>query len=116
MPNSSSSAQNEKLMGALAYLAGPVTGIIFLMEKENKFVRFHAMQSTLVFGALWLLTIILGIIPVIGWIVGLIISPILTIGGLILWIVLMFKAYSGEKFKVPFFGDLAEKQLAKLGK
>lgn len=117
MPTKTTSGSNEKLMGALSYFAGPVTGIIFLlMEKDNTFVRFHAMQSTLIFGALWLLSIILGVIPVIGWIVGVIISPILTIGGLILWIVLMFKAYQGEKFKVPYFGDLAEKQLSKLGK
>ena len=45
---------NPKLMGALAYLLGPITGILFLlMEKGNKFVRFHAMQSTILFGGLF---------------------------------------------------------------
>lgn len=112
-----STQSNEKMMGALAYLLGPITGIIFLvMEKTNPFIRFHAMQSTIVFGALLVLSLVLGIVPVIGWIIGVILSPIITIVSFILWIVLMWKAYSGEKYKLPYFGDLAEKQLAKMGK
>lgn len=113
MPKESSSAQNEKLMGALAYLAGPVTGIIFLlMEKNNSFIRFHAMQSIVVLGGLWILSIVLGFIPVIN-ILSFMVMPIVM---LITWIVLMYKAFSGEKFKFPYFGDIAEKQLAKMGK
>lgn len=105
---------NEKLMGALAYLLGPITGIVLLLiEKKNSFVRFHAMQSTVLFGAFFLFNIVLGIIPVLGWIIALIISPILAIASFILWLFLMWKAYSGEKYKLPFFGDLAEKQLEK---
>jgi uncharacterized membrane protein len=107
------SSQNEKLMGALAYLAGPVTGIIFLLvEKQNSFIRYHAMQSTILFGGLFIVNIILGIIPILGWIV----SFLLSIAALILWIVLMYKAYNGEKYKLPYIGEVAEKQLAKLGK
>lgn len=107
------SNQNEKLMGALAYLAGPVTGIIFLLvEKQNSFIRYHAMQSTILFGGLFIVNIILGIIPILGWIV----SFLLSIAALILWIVLMYKAYNGEKYKLPYIGEVAEKQLAKLGK
>jgi len=108
-------AANEKLMGALAYLLGPVTGIVLLIvEKKNQFVRFHAMQSTVVFGALLLFTIVLGIVPVLGWIIALILSPLVGLVSFILWLVLMWKAYSGEKYKLPYVGDLAEKQLAKL--
>jgi|SRR3989344_3154671 len=107
--------KNEKLMGALSYLLGPVTGIIFLvMEKKNAYVRFHAMQSTILFGAIFLISIALGLIPVLGWIVALILSPLLTLVSFILWLVLMWKAYNGEKYKLPYIGDLAEKQLAKL--
>ncbi len=106
---------NEKMMGAAAYLLGPVTGIVLLLtEKQNGYIRFHAMQSTLLFGALFLFNIVLGIIPVLGWLVALILSPLLTLVAFILWLVLMWKAYNGERYKLPFFGDLAEKQLAKL--
>lgn len=112
-----STQSNEKMMGALAYLLGPITGIILLVtEKKNPYVRFHAMQSTVVFGALFVLSLVLGIVPVIGWIIGVILSPIITIVSFILWVVLMWKAYSGEKYKVPYFGELSEKQLAKMGK
>ena len=103
-------AGNEKLMGALAYLGWWVTGIIFLLiEKKNPYVRFHAMQSIVVFGSISLLNIVLGIIPIFGWLL----LPIIWIGGFVLWLILMWKAYSGEKYKLPYFGDLAEKQLVK---
>ncbi|MCL4338076.1 DUF4870 domain-containing protein [Patescibacteria group bacterium] len=109
------SGGNEKMMGALAYFLGPVTGIIMLLtEKKNAFIRFHAMQSTVVFGAFIVLYVILGIIPVLGWIIALILSPILTLVSFILWLMLMWKAYNGEKYKLPYFGDLAERQLIKL--
>lgn len=90
----------------LSYLLGWIMGIIFyLVERENKFVRFHAMQSIITFGFLLVLTIVLGFIPVVG--VALI--PIIWIVQTILWIVLMIKAYQGEKFKLPVVGDIAEK-------
>lgn len=99
-------AANANLKAAATYVLGFITGIVFLVvEKEDKFVRFHAMQSTVVFGALF----ILGFVPVIGAVLGLIIAPLT----FILWLVLMYKAYSGEKFKLPVVGDFAEKQLEK---
>lgn len=106
---------NEKMMGAVAYLLGPVTGILLLItEKKNTYIRFHAMQSTVVFGAVVLLYLVLGFVPVLGWLMALILSPIITLVSFVLWLVLMWKAYSGEKYKLPYFGDLAERQLAKL--
>ncbi|MFC1626897.1 DUF4870 domain-containing protein [Patescibacteria group bacterium] len=102
---------NENLMGAASYLLGFVTGIIFLLvEKQSKFVRFHAMQSTLLFGGIFIANIALGFIPILGWIVGLLLS----FTAFILWIVLMWKAFQGEVYKVPYVGDMAEKQLAKM--
>jgi len=100
----------ENVAGALCYVLGWITGIIFyIMEKENKTVRFHAVQSIIVFLPL---TIIAGIfqgillfIPFIGWAISGLISLLM----LILWLVLMFKAYQGEKFKLPVVGDIAEK-------
>lgn len=108
-------ASNEQMMGALAYLLGPVTGIILLItEKKNDFIRFHAMQSIIVFGGIILVHIVLAIIPVLGWMVLIVLAPILYIGGFILWVVLMWKAYNGERYKLPYAGDFAERQLKKL--
>ncbi len=104
---------NENLMAAASYLLGFITGIIFLLiEKQSSFVRFHAMQSTILFGGIFVANIALGFIPFLGWLVGL----LLTFTGFILWIVCMWKAFQGEMYKVPYVGELAVKQLAKMGK
>jgi uncharacterized membrane protein len=100
----------ENVAGALCYVLGWVTGIIFyIMEKENKTVRFHAVQSIIVFLPLMIIVgifqVILLFIPFIGWAISGLISLLM----LILWLVLMFKAYQGEKFKLPVIGDIAEK-------
>lgn len=90
----------------LCYVLGWISGLIFfLIEKENKFVRFHAFQSIVVFGAFTVLTIVLGVIPVLGWAL----IPIAYLLQLGLWIILMIKAYQGEKIKLPVAGDMAEK-------
>ena len=103
--------------GPLAYMLGPVTGILFLLlEKTNRYVRFHAAQSTVASTLFILLTIGIGtvarvaaFVPVFGWLVVL----ILTMGvGLIifaLWLMLMWKAYSGEEWELPVAGELARK-------
>lgn len=94
------------IAGLLCYMIGLISGIVFyLVEKNNKFVRFHAMQSIVVFGFLFVLGTILPWIPVIGWIL----TPLLWIVTLVLWIVLMIKAFQGELFKLPIAGDIAEK-------
>lgn len=104
---------NENLMAAASYLLGFVTGIIFLLlEKQSKFVRFHAMQSTILFGGIFVINIALGFIPILGWLAGLLLSLV----AFILWIVLMWKAFQGEMYKVPKVGDMAEAQLLKMGK
>jgi uncharacterized membrane protein len=108
---SPTTASNQNMMGALAYLLGFITGIVLLVvEKQNKFVRFHAMQSTITFGVLFAGGFVLGFIPVIGWMVGLVLAPV----EFILWLILMYKAYSGEMYKLPYVGEMAEKQLAKM--
>lgn len=94
----SSTGMEENVAGLLCYVAGWITGLIFfLIEKDSKFVKFHAMQSIITFVAI----IILAWIPIINWVVGIL--------ALVLWILLMVKAYQGEKFKLPVIGDLAEK-------
>jgi len=97
-----SSGMDENVAGLLCYLVGWITGLIFfLIEKENQFVRFHAMQSILVFGFISVVEIIFFWVPVLSWLIW--------VFGLILWIILMVKAYQGTKFKLPVTGDLAEK-------
>lgn len=111
MATKQTTAQNQNLMGAVAYLLGFITGIVLLIvEKENKFVRFHAMQSTIVFGGLFVISFVLGLVPVLGALV----DSLLWIVGLILWIVLMYKAYQGELYKLPYIGKIADEQLSKL--
>ena len=103
-----STGMNQNVAGLLCYLAGWITGLIFfLIEKENKFVRFHAMQSMMVFGGLTVLFMALGFIPIVGWML----MPVLAILQLILWVLLMVKAYQGQTFKLPVIGDLAEKNI-----
>jgi uncharacterized membrane protein len=97
----------KNMAAAFTYVLGWVTGLIFLLvEKNDQFVRFHAMQSVVTFGALNLLVMV----PFIGWML----SPIVAIVGFILWLVLIVKAYQGEKFKLPLAGDFAEKQLGRM--
>lgn len=101
-----STGMQPNVAALLSYLFGWITGLIFyLIEKENKYVRFHAFQSIVVFGSLTAATIVLAFIPVIGWAL----IPIVYIAELVLWIVLMVKSYQGEKIKLPIAGDMAEK-------
>ena len=103
-----STGLEANVAGLLCYVLGWISGLVFiLIEKENKFVRFHAMQSIIVFGVLSVASIVLGWIPLLGWVISLLLSVL----GLVLWIVLMVKAYQGEKYKLPWAGDLAEKQV-----
>ncbi len=116
----------ENVASMLCYIGAFVTGIIFyLVEKENKTVRFHALQSTLTFLPLMILTNIIWWIgrpkwsygggfygygsfspgiPALVWVSW----GLWALTGL-LWLILVFKAYQGEKFKLPIVGDIAEK-------
>jgi uncharacterized membrane protein len=101
-----STGMDENVAGLLCYVLGWITGLIFfLIEKKNKFVRFHALQSIIVFGVLTVASIVLGWIPIIGWVIGWIIWVL----AIVLWILLMVKAYQGEKYKLPWAGNLAAK-------
>ena len=101
-----STGLSENIAGLLCYVLGWISGIVFLLiEQENKFVRFHAIQSIVVFGAITVIQIILGFIPIIG----LVLSYIIWLISLVLWIVLMVKAYQGQKYKLPWAGEFAER-------
>ena len=103
-----STGLQENVASLLCYLLGWITGLIFLLiEKENKTVRFHALQSIVIFGGLFVLNIILGFIPVVGWIL----IPIIGILSLVLWIVLMVTSFQGKKVRIPFASEIAEKYI-----
>lgn len=113
-----SSGMTNNVAGALCYLLGFITGVIFLViepYKNDKFVRFHAFQS--IFASL--------ICMVASWVLSAILIGMLFSGGLgfalmllrlvqlaifLLFVFLMYKAYSNEQFKLPIIGDLAAKQ------
>lgn len=108
------SGLDQNLAGALTYFLGFITGILFLLiEKKNRFVRFHAMQSTVVFGIAFVVNFVLGYIPVINVIWWAIAAP-LGLLLLVLWFYLMYMAYQGKEYKLPVIGEIAEKQLGKL--
>lgn len=112
-----STGLDPKLAGLLCYILGLVTGLIFfLIEKTNPVVRFHAAQS-IVFSvatiALWIMLTILSIIVYqISWTLGNLfnlITLLIWLGLFIVWIILLVKGYSGQKWKLPFLGDFAER-------
>jgi uncharacterized membrane protein len=100
---------DPNVAGLLCYLGWWVTGLIFyLMEKENKFVRFHAVQSIATFVVAFVLVIVFQVLAAMFWPLYILDIP-LWIASIVLWIILMMKAYKGEKFKLPIVGDFAEK-------
>jgi len=111
-PAASSEGLAENVAGLLCYAVGWLTGIIFLLIDKRPFVKFHAAQSIVVFGALTVLKIGLGIIMGLGGFVGFglwaMISMVLGLLGLVLWILLMIKAYQHELFRVPIAAPIAD--------
>ncbi len=97
---------NKNTAAALSYVLGPITGIIFLVIEKDPFVRFHAMQSIVVFVAVFVLQMLLGVTIILAVLV-----PLVSIVSFVLWLLLIYKAYKGEKWEVPFLGKYA-KQLA----
>ena len=99
------SGLDPNIAAAISYIF--IVGLIFIfMEKKSKFVRFHAFQAVF-FGVAWfVINFVLGIIPVIGWIL----LPLTSLALLVVWVYTIYKAYSGEMFKLPVIGDMAMQQ------
>ncbi len=105
-----STGLSPNVAGLLCYVAGWISGIVFLIiEKDSKFVKFHALQSIVTFGILTVVQIILSFIPFIGWVL----VPLVWILMVVLWIILMIRAYSGVMWKLPLVGNWAEQQANK---
>ena len=108
---------SENVAGALCYLLGLVTGIIFLViapYNQNKFVRFHAFQSIFAHLAvivLWIgYFIVAGIMTFLTHGFGFFLYPLFGLLIFVLWLYLMYSAYNNRKVKLPVIGDLAERQ------
>ena len=109
-----STGLDENVAGLLCYVGWWISGIVFyLLEPDNKFIRFHALQSIIAFGPITGALIVIASvswIPILGWLLGAI-GTIILIIAIILWIICMVKAWQGQMFKLPWAGDLAEKNL-----
>jgi uncharacterized membrane protein len=107
-----STGLSPNVAGLLCYVGIWISGIIFfVLEQKNRFVRFHAAQSIVAFGTITVAGIILGLIPVVGDVF----ISIIVIIGVIVWIIMIVKASSGEWYKLPGVGDVAEKMVASSG-
>lgn len=103
--NKTSTGLAENVASLITYVAGFVSGIILLiLEKENKVVRFHAIQSIALTVSYFILNFVFDYVPFIGWLLNVLLYP----AALVLWIVCMVQAYQGRKFKIPVLGDLAD--------
>ena len=98
----------KNVSGALCYVLGPITGVIFLVIEKDPFVRFHAMQSIVVSVVLIGLQWVLGLSIVLLFLV-----PIIGIVSFIVWLLMIYKAWMGQEWEVPVLGKLARNLLKK---
>ena len=118
-PAAGSTGLPSNVAGALSYLLGPITGVLFLvLEKKDSFVRFHAAQclgvtvvGVVVSIGLMILGAILSIIPILGWILGLLLSLGFSLGAFGFWLFLMYQAWQGRSWEVPVVGGKAREIL-----
>jgi uncharacterized membrane protein len=110
----------DNMACALCYLLGLLTGVLFLVlapYNQNRLIRFHAFQSIFLHLAMIavmigvvMVTGILHLIPFVGVMISFVLYPIIGLGSFVLWLLLMYKAYNGERWVLPVVGPLAEKQ------
>jgi len=107
---------NENLAAALSYVGIFFSGIVVLvLEKESKFVRFAALQSTVFFLAAFIIMWAMGIftwIPLLGWLVGMA-RGLVGLATFLVWIYLLFTSYKGHAVKLPILGDICWEQVHK---
>ncbi len=116
-PAAQAAGLQENVASALCYLLGLLTGILFLVlapYNTNRTIRFHAFQAIFMHLAIIAFYIVAGIVASMLAIIGggflFLLWPIFGLACLALWIMLMYKAYNGEKWVLPVIGPLAEKQ------
>ena len=99
---------HSHLLAVFAYVFGCFSGVLLLIvERHDRYVRFHAMQSTLTVLVVFVAALICASIPV----VGRLLTAFLTFGAGVVWFVLMFKAFTGQRYKLPYVGEFADRQI-----
>ena len=104
----------DNMAGALAYVT-IIPAIVFLVltpYNKKRFIRFHSFQClffAVAWTVLWIVLRIIVQIPILGW-ATILLWPLVSLAGLIIWVILVLKAYQGQTFKLPVIGDMAEKQ------
>lgn len=109
MAEKSGTGLPKNTAAALSYVLGPVTGVVFFVLEKDPFVRFHAMQSIVVFVVLFVLQWVFGIT-----IVLLPLVPLISILSFVLWLLLIYKAWQGDEWEVPLLGSYARKMVKKV--
>ena len=113
-PQAQGQGMTDNIAGMLAYVT-IIPAIIFLVMapyNRSKFIRFHSFQCiffAIAWTALWIVLSFIAHIPFLGWLT-ILIWPLIGLAGFIIWIVLLLKANQGQMWKLPFIGDMAEKQ------
>ena len=119
-PAAAGSGLQENAAGLLCYVLGWLTGLIFFLIDKRPFVRFHAMQSIITFGALHVLVFVLAMLGFAGGFMGgmgfgmmmggawWLVYSLFNLAVLVVWILCMVKAYQGQHFKLPIIGNIAE--------
>jgi uncharacterized membrane protein len=118
----SSTGLDGNIAAALSYVFGLISGIVFfVIENESRFVKFHALQSMMASVAVMavyigysIVLLILGRLPVLGGLiafVGWLGFLLLMLAFVALWVYCIVKAFNGERFKLPYLGELAEQQV-----
>ena len=106
---------DPNIEAALSYLVAPFTGVlVYVFERENKFVRFHALQSILFGIASFVSSWVAGMLVAV--LIGILLIPLVAIVSFVLWLVLMWKAYNNEEFALPFLCKIAHDQVNKTAK
>jgi len=103
------SEMKKEVAGALSYVLGPITGIFFLVTSKDPFVRFHAMQSSVVFIVAFVLQWVLGITIILFPL-----SALIGVVTFVLWLILIYKAWQGDMWEVPVLGKVAKDLLKKI--
>ena len=106
-PQVSANGLTDNVAAALAYI--PLVGLVFLLIEpynKNRTIRFHSFQSLFFVVAWVVLDGVVGMIPIINFVA----LPLLWLGQIAIWLVLVFKAYQNQMFKLPVLGDIAEQQ------
>lgn len=110
-PFKSSTGLPDNVAATLCYLFAFIGGIAFLaVEKRSRFVLFHSLQSVLAFGVVMIAHVLSGFIPLIGPLI----AGLVSIVTVVMWVVLLFTSLQGKWFKLPWIGDIAERQLRHL--